>query len=217
MGIFDFWKKKERIVNFQEPSLDALKKRITILFVDDEKFTVVENLISNGWTQTKHVKDIQNLDSPEVHATHIFFVDIQGVGRKLNFSDEGLGLARALKEKFPSKIVIIYSAQQEGDRFDKTFAIVDDSIRKNADTYEFIRITEQYSKELFSPLRAISRIQQLIKDETGSIVPVEQIERALFSKRNEAVDTGSISSALDVSAKLAEAISSIIGVVKAFQ
>jgi len=63
-------------------------------------------LVNHGWTQTKRVKDIENINHPDIQSSDIFFVDIQGVGRKLGFSDEGLGLARALKDTYPSKIVM---------------------------------------------------------------------------------------------------------------
>lgn len=64
----------------------------------------------------------------------IFFVDIQGVGKKLDFQDEGLGLANALK----NKKVVIYSAENRGDRFHEA----DDSLPKNAEPFQFQQTIE---------------------------------------------------------------------------
>lgn len=207
--------KKQMYTLPDEPSIEQIRPRTRILFIDDEKFAVVENMINNGWTQTKRIKDIDNLNHPEIQNIDIFFVDIQGVGRKLNFTDEGLGLARALKDTYPSKVVILYSAQTQGDRFDKTLTIVDDTIRKNADTYEFIRLTEQWSKEIFSPLRAMERAQHIIKKETGKHVSTEDIEKVLAHQHNNAsINADTISKILDISKATAETIAALVSIFK---
>ena len=194
----------------QEPTLDQIRPKTRILFIDDEKFAVVENLIAHGWTQTKRIKDIDNMNHPDITGTDIFFVDIQGVGIKMRFDDEGLGLARALKNTFPAKVVILYSAQKDGDRFDKTLSIVDDKIRKNADTYEFVQITERWAKEIFSPSQAIERIQYIIKKESGKNVSLEAIHNALEGPFSKTAQPDTLSNALDISAKTADIIASIV-------
>lgn len=72
----------------------------------------------------------------------IFFVDIQGVGKKLDFQDEGLGLANALKNKYPNKKVVIYSAENRGDRFHEALKKADDSLPKNAEPFQFQQTIE---------------------------------------------------------------------------
>jgi hypothetical protein len=52
---------------------------------------------------------------------------------------------KALKDKYPQKTIILYSAEPTGDRFDKKLKKVDDSLPKNAEPYEFISLIEQYS------------------------------------------------------------------------
>lgn len=79
--------------------------------MDDNQFKVTDILKKSGWLNVKRVKDITSFDDAEIKATNVFFVDIQGVGKTLKFSDEGLGLTQALKEKFPKKKVVIYSAE----------------------------------------------------------------------------------------------------------
>ena len=44
------------------------------------------------------------------------------------------------------KKIIIYSAEQTGDRFHKTLREVDGSLPKDADPYQFQSIVEQYAK-----------------------------------------------------------------------
>lgn len=118
-----------------------------ILFIDDKHkdFKMVSILKKAGWINTKAVKDITDLDDFKVNEASIIFVDINGVGSTM-FEDQGLGLAAALKKKHKTKAIILYSAEPEGNRFNKKLRIVDDSLPKNAEPYEFISLIEQYSK-----------------------------------------------------------------------
>ena len=117
-----------------------------ILFVDDDtKFNVINIIKNSGWKNTKIIKDINSMDSHEVTSTDIFFIDIRGVGKKLGFQDEGLGLAKALKIKYPNKKVVIYSAEQRGDRFHEGLRKADDFLAKNAEPFEFQQTIERLS------------------------------------------------------------------------
>lgn len=133
----------------ENPAIAAQKGIINILFVDDDsRFKVVKILQKAGWANTKSIKDIESLDDTQVRETHIFFVDIQGVGISLGFKDEGLGLALALKDKYPDKKVIIYSSETKGERFHSALRKADDFLAKNAEPYEFQTIVENYAKEI---------------------------------------------------------------------
>jgi hypothetical protein len=122
------------------------KVDLQILFIDDEKFKTVDNLKSAGYINTKTIKDVTNLDCSDVKNANVIFVDINGVGEKLFPTDKGLGLAEALKRKYPQKYVVIYSAQEHGDRFHKALKIVDYTLSKNAEPYEFINVIENCMK-----------------------------------------------------------------------
>lgn len=122
------------------------KDEMQVLFIDDQKFLTVENLKKAGWANTKAIKDVTNLDCADVKNANAIFVDINGVGEKLFPSEQGLGLAVALKEKYPEKYIVIYSAQEQGDRFHRALKIVDDTLSKNAEPYEFITILENIKK-----------------------------------------------------------------------
>jgi len=129
-----------------EDQVRRIKDSTRILFVDDdEKFKVVRILRSSGWSNTTLTKDIASLDDPSVAETDIFFIDVQGVGVRLGFKDEGLGLAAALKEKYPQKRVVIYSAEPRGERFHKALRRADGALEKNADPYEFQQLVESFA------------------------------------------------------------------------
>lgn len=119
------------------------KNSIRILFVDDEhtKFKMVSILKKAGWKNTKSTKDITDLDDYKAKEADIIFVDINGVGKTL-FEDQGLGLASALKKKYPEKKIVIYSSETKGDRFHKALREVDDCLAKDAEPYQFVNLIE---------------------------------------------------------------------------
>lgn len=122
------------------------KQDYRILFIDDKftNFNMVSILKKAGWGNTKAVKDLTDLDDFKAREASIIFVDINGVGTPM-FEDQGLGLAAALKDRYPEKTIILYSADPTGNRFDKKLKKVDDSLPKNAEPYEFISLIEHYS------------------------------------------------------------------------
>ena len=127
---------------------DKAKNGIRILFIDDNHtdYKMVSILKKAGWTNTKAVKDILDLDNHNILEADIIFVDINGVGTTM-FEDQGLGLASALKTKHPQKKVVIYSAETSGDRFHKALRQVDDCLAKNAEPYQFIDLVESLTKK----------------------------------------------------------------------
>lgn len=132
------------IMNF---SIKRSKSEVGILFIDDDtRFRVVNILKTHGWTNTKIIKDINFLEQSEAMNADIFFVDIQGVGKAMQFKEEGLGLVIALKKLYPQKKLVIYSAESGLDAFHPAFKVADDRISKDADPYEFIEVVERLSK-----------------------------------------------------------------------
>ena len=124
------------------------KKLINVLFIDDDTtFNIVKILNNAGWN-TKIIKDVGSLDDDKVLEAHILFVDIRGVGVKLGLQEEGLTLAKELKNKFPRKKVIIYSAESVGNRFHKALRSVDEFLSKDAESLEFLELVDQFSAQI---------------------------------------------------------------------
>jgi hypothetical protein len=136
------------ILNSELTIEESHKSLTRILFIDDnhKEYKMVSILKKYGWTNTKSVKDITDLDDPIVLESDIIFVDINGVGTTL-FQDQGLGLASALKKKYPNKKIIIYSSEIKGDRFHRALREVDDCLYKDAEPYQFINLIENFSKK----------------------------------------------------------------------
>lgn len=170
-----FWKKEK--TKLKERSLDEIKSACKILFIDDKAFPLVDILKNEGWRNTSRIKDVDALEQTEVKEAHILIVDIQGVGKKLMFKDEGLGLIIALKEKYPNKKVIVYSAEDQGviQAFHPGLDKADRRLSKNSDPYQFQVAVESFSKEIFSLSECIKRIQNQILKEFGQNLETEKV------------------------------------------
>jgi len=131
--------------------IDSLKHKIHILFIDDDpKFNVVKMLKNGGWKKTSSVIDIKSIDIPIVKEADIYFVDINGVGKLLDCKYEGLDIALMLKQKYPNKKVVIYSANKNYNAFHEAWDLCDHKLEKNAVPYQFQALVEKYSLELYS-------------------------------------------------------------------
>jgi hypothetical protein len=132
-----------------EESLDVLKAKTYVLFIDDDtKFKVVDILVKSGWVHTRRISDVPTLDDEKLQQAHILFIDVQGVGKKLQFKAEGLGLASAVRDKYPRKKIVIYSAETRGERFHEGLRKADDFLAKDSDPYQFQEVTERLAREL---------------------------------------------------------------------
>mgnify|MGYP001580696667 FL=1 len=140
------------------PNIGLLKRIVTILFIDDDysNFPVVKVLRTSGWINAGAIGDV-TVDDERVSKADIIFVDIHGVGSLMGFAREGLGLASAIKKRYPGKKVITYSAQASGSIFDPAIRAVDAILPKDAEPYEFIRLVEQFAPEVGSDVLRNSR------------------------------------------------------------
>lgn len=130
--------------------IDSMKNKIKILFIDDDtKFEVVTILKADGWKHTSSVSDVRGLEIPKVKEANVYFVDINGVGKLLNCKYEGLDLAQMLKEKYPDKKVIIYSANKDQNSFHPAWELCDRRLEKNALPNQFESIVDDYCIELY--------------------------------------------------------------------
>lgn len=131
--------------NSQIKNQADIKNTLHILFIDDEKFNMIQILKMMGWRNIEYKKNIVNPDDEVVLCANVIFVDINGVGGTA-YRNQGLGLAAAIKQKHPEKKVIIYSAETTGDRFDADLRKVDGSLPKNAEPIQFSNLIEDLCK-----------------------------------------------------------------------
>lgn len=160
LNFADITKEKEIENNFNESHnnkndrnaiIEYMKSSLKVLFIDDDKnFNVVKILKDSGWKNTKTTTDIKSLDLDNVKESEIIFVDINGVGILLKLPYEGLDLSLMLKQRYPNKKIIIYSANKNSNSFHDAWDLCDYKLEKNALPYQFQNLVEEYSIEIYN-------------------------------------------------------------------
>lgn len=164
MGILNLFKNNKK-KTIPTPTLPELKQKTKILFVDDLKFNIIDSLKDkDGWRNIQRVADVESISQSEVSEAHIIFVDVQGVGKKLGFTDEGLGLIVALKETYPEKKIVMYSSESKGQvsAFHKAADMVDGRLKKKPSRYEFDSTIERLAKEVFCLNHCVSYLRKIL-------------------------------------------------------
>lgn len=84
-----------------------------------------------GYTLIKYMKECNNIHCQQIKDAEVIFVDVNGVGVNLFPQEQGFGLARAIKQQYPSKCVVLYSAEPQ--YFRKDYNMFDSVLPKNSE------------------------------------------------------------------------------------
>jgi len=173
--------------------LNEIKKGCRILFIDDQKFDIVDRLKNQeGWVHTTRIRDLESISQAVLLDAHIVLVDVQGVGKKMQCNDEGLGLIVAIKDKYPQKKVIMYSGESQGkiETFHKAWNVADYKLKKTSTQYEFNNIIEKFANDAFCLENCIKKIKRILYNDYGISMSELEIENKIYkiSKKNKISD-----------------------------
>lgn len=118
------------------------KSTVIILFIDDNKVSFIQAMKKAGYSIIRFLKDCNNIQCQQVVDADIIFVDVNGVAMSLFPKEQGFGLAKAIKEQYPNKCVVLYSAEPQ--YFNKDYNILDSVLPKNSEPYEFTKIIDDW-------------------------------------------------------------------------
>lgn len=133
-------------------TIEGMRAQTHILFIDDDKEFKIDKILKNaGWKNTSFfpTADVKDTSADKIKNAHIIFVDIKGVGKTMYKEEEGLGLVRDLKIKYPEKKIIIYSAVSEHNIYHEAIKLADDHIPKNSQPAEFVSAIEHFAEEIW--------------------------------------------------------------------
>ena len=189
-------------------SISEIKQSARVLFIDDRKPNLVQDLANEGW-RVRYLSDLDKFDNTELLDSHILCLDIVGVGKKLRYSD-GMGLVEGLKDRYPSKRVLLYSSVRRHDIFDDAIDLVDARVYKDGQPYQFIRTVEQLALQAFDWEHCVETIYQRYKGHMGKEMSIQEFEKQFRKciQRNGELDTQRVSKfalvGLDVASKMTQ-------------
>lgn len=149
------------------------KKKLKILFVDDEGFDT-EQLIRLGYLDVHKMYEYQKMIDFEPY--DMIFCDINGIARDLDEVYQGAALAKLIKETYPDKIVVIFSAKQQYLSFNKFYNSVDDIILKNITTTELVERINHYIYKQTDPVEFWKMLRNQLLDQNTSSKVIAELE-----------------------------------------
>lgn len=137
------------------------KKNVKVLFVDDEGYDT-ELLQNLGYLDVQKLYKYDKMDDFEKYDT--IFCDINGIAKDLDPVYQGAALAKLIKQTYPEKIVVIFSAKEQFLTFNKYYDFVDDVIFKNLPPADLASKIDQYINKMINPIDFWNNIKnQLLK------------------------------------------------------
>ena len=168
-------------------SLQKLKKEIDILIIDDDEFPLMEDLRKHEFN-IEHRKDINSLKDVEPY--FIILCDIHGIGKFLGSQNEGAYLAHQIKEEYPSKFVISYTADTTSPSSQKYLNSSDNIISKGTSIEDWASLLSDAIKEIANPVKIWKKIELRMLEEE---IPTKEIAN-LEDKYVKAMKTGQYTS-----------------------
>ena len=172
----------------KEKSLAMLKKLTEILVIDDKEFSFLEALRKHEFS-IQQKNDLTHLSDAAEY--DVILCDIRGVGKFLESEYEGANLIKALKTKYPNKVVLAYTANEYDARFQKYLDYADGIAPKG--TYgleDWVSLLEETLNDCADPVKQWERTRKQLLKANVSTIEVAKYE----SQYVKAVKNGSFES-----------------------
>ena len=140
----------------KEISLSKMKREVDILIIDDEEFPLLDDLKRHEFN-IEYKNDITALKDTEPYP--VILCDIHGVGKLLGSDKEGAYLVHCIKEKYPSKIVISYTADTMSTDIQKYLHSADNVVSKGTSIEDWASILNNAVRDIANPVNVWKKMQ----------------------------------------------------------
>ena len=149
------WRRKA--IPWPELPFDEVKKRARLLVIDDSSFIYLDLFKADGYAidQWSDVTDLSRLERGEFE---VILLDVQGVGKAISPSEQGLGILRHLRTINPGQVIIAFSNSEFSLKYHDFFSLADATLSKSADYVDFKRKVDELLKARFSLGFFVTRI-----------------------------------------------------------
>lgn len=177
--MFDMFAKKYVIQDLQNLNLSGgldmkqLRRKVEILFVDDAELPILESLRLQRFN-IEHKIDIASIN--DVAGYDIILCDIRGVGQKFNSDKEGAYLIKQIKEMYPEKRIIAYTASTYDPSYNQYLELADNVIVKGVTSEVWAEIIDDQIKKSISPIYQWEKLREKLLSEGVDITTVSKLE-----------------------------------------
>jgi CheY-like chemotaxis protein len=133
-----------------EPTLAEIKRRSKILVIDDDALPV-QRLFSRDEYDIERWPDVKQLEKLTDGTYDVLLLDINGVGRKVSPTGQGLGVLEHIKRTNPAQQVILYSAQAQRISSREILVLADAVLDKESDYVQYRAVVDDLLLRRFTP------------------------------------------------------------------
>lgn len=213
---FFFRLKEISDLNLEVPFLDKekMKRDTRILVVDDKSVPFLEILKSNNYS-IKRYPDITDLDV--VKNFDIILCDIQGVGKKLNPTLQGVHLVQQIKKLYPFKQVIAFTANpSDPDVVAQLMNVPHAFLQKDASEREWMEALDLCITRFASPVDQWAVIREALLKQKVSTKTVAHLESNFvksIQKKNSGILLDSLKDHPTISPEMIEILKGLAALV----
>lgn len=191
-------------------SLEKIKEITSVLIIDDEEPAELRLLLKKSGWKNSYVKDLDSLETRKLKDSQIVCIDIMGVGKTLQVNN-GMGLVKDIKLKFPEKKIILYSSVSNQDIFSEALDYVDKRLRKQSSLIPFVKAIEEMATSTFSWDETLRYTYLRLENEIGDLMDFDSFKKnAEKSIRKGGLNTDIFVRKANVSLDVASKIASLV-------
>lgn len=141
-------------INSLVPNLsrEHLKRNCRIIFIDDEKLELVDDLKKEGFSAEQDFSG-DNIQNIEKGYYDLIILDYNGVGKRYG-EDQGLALLKSIKRVNPSVYVLAYTTQNlSPEKSSEFYTLTDGTLNKDLGVGDSISRIEDALKDAVRPER----------------------------------------------------------------
>lgn len=159
--------------NYQSTYTVPARDRVRICVVDNEDFPPLERLRRNNFSII-HLRDAENVSA--VAEYDIVLADIQGVATRLSENFEGAFLIKEIRKRYPSKVVIAFTAQMFNASYNDYFRHADTMIVKDSTTETWVENLDHAIELAVDPIYQWKKLRSYLLDQDVALANVMRFE-----------------------------------------
>ena len=188
------------IVHGQKEYKKPNREDVKILLIDNESFLNLERLQRNNF-RIMQTWDIANVSF--VNEYEIILLDIEGVAKSLSEKYQGAFLIKEIRNKYPHKIIVAYSAKTFDPSYNDYFSYANFVFRKDISAEQWVENLDEAINYATDPvyqwkllrdylLKENVRLDIILKLENNFVQSLEKKKNILLDKKIKSLVTDDI-------------------------
>lgn len=156
-----------------EQLMNKLRKNTEILIIDDNEFAYLDSFKTHGFS-VSYKSDISTF--VDIKSYDVILCDIRGVGKMFNSQYEGAYLIKEIKELYPSKTIIAYTASDYDPKYTKYLNYADNIIAKGTALEDWVAILDKTLRDFADPAIQWKKMREALLDANVDTIMVAELE-----------------------------------------